>query len=457
MKKKVALSIAGSDPSGGAGIQADLKSFSYIGVYGLTAITCVTVQNTQTVKKIEKIPVKIVESQIDTLYDDFTIDAVKTGMLYSSDLVRCVAKKVKKYDINPIMDPIMVATSNDSLSQKDLQQAFIKHLLPHTYIITANIPEAVILSNRKIFSLDDMKKACKIIAEYGPRYVLIKGGHLSNDSAIDLLYDNTQFLQFSLPKIQGKKAHGSGCSLSALVTGFLALGEAVPDAIQKAKYIVWSMIQNGYSPGKGSDVLNHACVYTLPPSLQNTHHIEMWLALKKALQKVTAILPRELIPEVGMNFGYAIKNATHAEDVCALTGRIIKTSISVKVCGTLDFGGSKHIASIILAAMSYDKTIRSALNIRFSEKTIDLCTKAGMKIGFFDRKNEPLSALSTMEWGTREAISQFGNIPDIIFDKGGRGKEPMIRLLGENPQIIFQKLQKILQKAKITEDSTKSL
>lgn len=457
MEKKVALSIAGSDPSGGAGIQADLKSFSHIGVYSLTVITCVTAQNTQTVKRIEKIPVKLIESQIDTLYEDFTIDAVKTGMLYSSDLVRCIAKKVREYDMKPIMDPVMVATSNDSLSQKDLQQAFIKHLLPHTYIITANIPEAVILSNRKIISLDDMKKACKIIAEYGPRYVLIKGGHLCHDSAIDLLYDNTQFLQFSLPKIQGKKAHGSGCSLSALVTGFLALGEPVPDAIQKAKYIVWSMIQDGYSPGKGSDVLNHTCVYTLPPSLQNAHHIEIWLALKNAVQQVTAVLPLELIPEVGMNFAYATENAIHAKDVCALSGRIIKTSSSVKVCGSLEFGGSKHIASIILAVMSYDKTMRSALNIRFSEKVIDICRKAGMKIGFFDRKNEPTTAISTMEWGTREAISQFGSIPDIIFDKGGKGKEPMIRLLGENPQIIFQKLQKILQKAKITEDSTKSL
>ena len=142
MKKKIALSIAGSDPSSGAGIQADLKSFSFLGLHGTTVVTCITSQNTRRVKKIHKLPVEIIENQIDVLFEDFNIDAVKTGMLYDEEIIKCVVKKISEYKLTPVVDPVMIATSGDLLSQNTFVNSFKKYLLPKTFMLTANIPEA---------------------------------------------------------------------------------------------------------------------------------------------------------------------------------------------------------------------------------------------------------------------------------------------------------------------------
>jgi hydroxymethylpyrimidine/phosphomethylpyrimidine kinase len=145
-----------------------------------------------------------------------------------------------------------------------------------------------------------------------------------------------------------------------------------------------------------------------------------------------------------MNFAYALPNAKTPNDVCAIDGRITKHKGRFSLCGTLDFGASKHVASIVLTAMSYDATMRSAVNIRYSQKTVDLCKKIGFTLGSFDRKNEPLDAASTMAWGTNYVITEHGRLPDIIYDTGSVGKEPMIRVLGKNPEEVLLKIQKLL-------------
>jgi len=145
-----------------------------------------------------------------------------------------------------------------------------------------------------------------------------------------------------------------------------------------------------------------------------------------------------------MNFVYALPNATTFEDICALNGRIFKTKEKPIQCGTIRFGSSKHVSSIVLAAMSADISMRSALNIKYSQKNLDLCKKAGLKIGSFDRKDEPKKTSSTMEWGTKQAIKEFDFVPDAIYDEGGIGKEPMIRLIGKNPKNVLEKFQKLL-------------
>lgn len=447
MEKKVALSIAGSDPSSGAGIQADLKSFSFLGVHGITVVTCVTSQNTQQVKKIHKLPAKIIENQIDVLFEDFNIDAVKTGMLYDEEIIECVAKKISWYNLSPVVDPVMIATSGDDLSQNNFVKSIRRYLLPKTFILTANTPEACELTGLQIKSLEDVKKNCKKLFTFGPKYVLIKGGHLEGKNAVDVLYDGKIFHEFSLPRILNKKAHGSGCTLSAIITGLLALGEPPIEAVKKAKYVVWSMINEGYAPGKGSDVLNHSCEIVPPHTLPNNAYFNMWLELKNAVKKLVAILPSGFVPEVGMNFAYALKNAKSPEDICAIDGRILKTKDKAKICSNINFGTSKHVASIILATMSFDKNARCAVNIRYSKNNVEMCKKVGFSIGSFDRKNEPANAKSTMGWGTKEVITKLGFVPDIIYDTGGIGKEPMIRVLGKNPEDVLLKLQKIVKKS----------
>ena len=444
MEKKVALSIAGSDSSGGAGIQADLKSFSYLGIHGVTALTCVTAQNTQQVRSIYKVPVDIIEHQIESLFDDCSIAAVKTGMLCDEQIVKVVAKKLSDYHMKPVVDPVMVATSGDALANHTFVSSLQQYLLPQSLMVTANIPEAGALADMEIEKQRDVQQACKKIFELGPEYVLIKGGHLEDDIVVDILFDGKQFHTFILPRIPHKKAHGSGCTLSALITGFLALGESPVDAVEKAKYIVWSMIQEGYSPGKGSDVLNHSSAIQIPPLLRSNEKFLVWLELKTAIETMVSFLPPGYIPEVGMNFAYALPNAKTRNDVCAVDGRITKHKERPALCGTIDFGVSKHVASIVLAAMSFDTTMRSAVNIRYSQKTVELCKNIGFVVGSFDRKDEPPTAPSTMEWGTKHAITILGRLPYIIYDTGCVGKEPMIRVLGKNPEDVIFKIQKLV-------------
>ena len=444
MEKKVALSIAGSDSSGGAGIQADLKSFSYLGIHGVTALTCVTAQNTQQVRSIYKVPADVIEQQIESLFDDCSIAAVKTGMLYDEEIVKVVTQKLKAYHIKPVVDPVMVATSGDALANHTFVASLQKELLPLALMMTANIPEACALANMQITKQKDIEKACKKIFTLGPEYVLLKGGHFPDDMVADLLYDGKQFHRFVLPRIPQKKAHGSGCTLSALITGFLALGESPVTAVEKAKSIVWSMIQEGYSPGKGADVLNHSSAIQIPPLVRHNEQFEVWLQLKTAIETIVSFLPPRHIPEVGMNFAYALPNAKTRNDVCAVDGRIIKHQERPALCGTIDFGVSKHVASIVLAAMSFDTTMRSAMNIRYSQKTVELCKHIGFAFGTFDRKDEPPTTSSTMEWGTKYAITALGRVPDIIYDTGSMGKEPMIRVLGKNPEDVLFKIQKLV-------------
>jgi hydroxymethylpyrimidine/phosphomethylpyrimidine kinase len=444
MEAKVALSIAGSDSSGGAGIQADLKSFQYLGVHGVTAVTCVTAQNTQRVTAIFQVPLDILEQQLDSICTDFPVAAVKTGMLYNPEIVHTVVKKLSRYQLKPVVDPVMVATSGDALSTGTFTSALKQTLLPNALMVTANIPEASVLAGMKIDGVNDTKKACAKIHDLGPQYVLIKGGHSNDDSVTDVLYDGTTYHSYTLPRIPQRTAHGSGCTHSALITGLLALGESPERAVERAKAIVWSMIQEGYSPGRGADVLNHSSALQIPPPIRTNEHFQVWFALKTAIQSLVLFLPPSYIPQVGMNFAYALPDAKTRDDVCAVDGRITAQKEHLVLCGTLDFGVSKHVASIILAAMTADPTVRSALNIRYSPETVDRCKKTGFLVGTFQRVDEPVTAGSTMEWGTKQAIKTLGKIPDVIYDTGEVGKEPMIRLLGKNPGDVIQKLYKLV-------------
>lgn len=445
MEKKVVLSIAGSDSSGGAGIQADLKSFSYLGLHGVTAVTCVTAQNTQQVTSIYKVPSDMIRQQIESLCDDFSIAGVKTGMLYDEEIITVVAEQLKKHHLKPVVDPVMVATSGDVLSSQNFLAALKTKLLPYAFMVTANIPEAGILAERKLISQDDCEKAAKDIFDLGADYVVVKGGHLKGEMVTDLLYDGKQMYRFTLPRIPRKKAHGSGCTLSALLIGLLAMGEQPVIAVGKAKSIVWGMINEGYAPGKGADVLNHSSLIQIPPILENTERFTVWLQLKNAVETLIGFLPVQLIPEVGMNFAYSLPNPKTRHDVCAIDGRITKRTTGPALCGTLDFGCSKHVASIILAATSIEPTIRAAVNIRYSQETVQLCRKIGLSVSSFDRKFEPPDASSTMEWGTKQASTSCGFVPDIIYDTGSVGKEPMIRLVGKDPQDVLKKIKTLVQ------------
>ncbi len=254
-----ALTIAGSDSGGGAGIQADLKTFTAFSVYGMSVLTSITAQNTQAVLGIRDLPADFVELQIDAVTGDIGLDAVKTGMLSNKDIISSVAKKIKDYGVEKVViDPVMMAKSGDSLLKSDAEKALINELLPLAYVVTPNLPEAEVISGIKASSLDEMKESAIQIKALGPRNVLIKGGHLDWDQdAIDILYNGTDFHIYKASRIETKNTHGTGCTYSAAICAGLAKGFDVLDAVEDAKEYVTQAIKNSFDLGEGHGPLNH--------------------------------------------------------------------------------------------------------------------------------------------------------------------------------------------------------
>jgi hydroxymethylpyrimidine/phosphomethylpyrimidine kinase len=211
--------------------------------------------------------------------------------------------------------------------------------------------------------------------------------------------------------------------------------------------MLWNMINNGYHLGKGSDVLSITSniANNAPYSIQTSEHVNVWLALSKIIPRIINELPLTFIPEVGTNIGFAIKQANSSEDICALNGRIIRSATKAQQCGILQYGASKHIASIILTVMHTYPDIRCAMNIKYSPKNLSRCEKTSYHVSSFNRSDEPKEISSTMEWGTKNALAHSESCPDLIYDDGGIGKEPMIRLLGKNPKDVYTKLICILK------------
>jgi len=249
---KTALTIAGSDPSGGAGIQADLKTFSRLRVYGMAVITALTAQNTTVVTGTMEVPPDFVARQLDAVLGDIHVDAAKTGMLLTAGVVEVVACKVREHEIrNLVIDPVMISTSGAPLLNRDALGTFCRTLLPLALIITPNTGEAGMLTGRSITAIADMEEAALQVHGMGARSVLIKGGHLTGDDATDVLFDGSEFYHFQSPRIPSRDTHGTGCVLSAAITARLAEGKSLRDAVQLAKDFVSQAIKNGLRLGKG--------------------------------------------------------------------------------------------------------------------------------------------------------------------------------------------------------------
>jgi len=252
-----ALTIAGSDSGGGAGIQADLKTFSAFSVFGSSVLTALTAQNSVGVQAIHVVPPEFVSQQIDSVLGDIGTDAVKTGMLATSPIISAVAAKLRQYRVERIVvDPVMVAKSGDPLLLPDARSALIEEILPLALIVTPNLPEASALAEMEVTDRAEMEEAARRIHRLGPRSVLVKGGHLKDD-AVDLLFDGKGFTPFSSPRIDSQNTHGTGCTLSSAIAAGLAKGRPLPDAVRDAKDYVTRAIREGFAVGRGVGVLRH--------------------------------------------------------------------------------------------------------------------------------------------------------------------------------------------------------
>lgn len=259
MRNQIAcsLTIAGTDPSGGAGIHADLKTFQELKSYGMSVITSIVAQNTTGVQAIEHVNLELIEQQLESVISDMPVHAFKTGMIANMEIMEIIKREFPEIKAPYVMDPVMIATSGDALIEEESREFLREKLIPLTTIVTPNIPEAEFLIERKIETEEDMKHAAKIIVhELGAGAALVKGGHLQGD-AVDFLYDGENFHRFAVRRIETTNTHGTGCTYSAAITAHLSKGTPLLEAVEKAKQFITAAIQYSFPIGAGHGPTNH--------------------------------------------------------------------------------------------------------------------------------------------------------------------------------------------------------
>jgi hydroxymethylpyrimidine kinase/phosphomethylpyrimidine kinase len=432
----IALSIAGSDPSAGAGIQADLKTFAVLGVHGLTVITAITSQNTSKFSKVKEISSDMVQSQLESVLSDFNIDVIKIGMVYSSSIIKAIYSKLKETKIPIVLDPVFESTTGGVLLQNEALPLFKKLLVPLSFVITPNVPEAERLAGMKIRAPKDIRKAAAKIHRMGAENIVIKGGHLEGKNVTDFVLEKTKFYSFSGKRIN-RTTHGGGCNFSASLAASLAKGYSIKNAIKFAKEFSFKSIANSQKIGKGIFVTK----------IDKSDEIEN--ELSNAISKFTNLKNVfKYIPEVQTNFVFSRKNPNSLNDILGVSGRIVKVGDSAIVTGSLKYGGSKHVGAAVLIMTKKFPSIRSAINIKYDKEFIKKAISKKLSVSHYERLSEPsktrIKEGHTISWGIKNAIKDSTKPTDLIFHKGDLGKEPMILIFGTTPNQVLGKLNKII-------------
>ena len=427
------LSIGGSDPSSGAGIQSDVKTFDNLNAYGLTTITAITGQNTSKFGMIQPVTKNILKNQLDALFSDFIIDGIKIGMVYNSDIIKTIYDRLKKLSIPIILDPVIKSTTGGQLIKKSAMKDFKKYLLPIATVVTPNQFEAEYISGRKINSKKSLQNVGEIIQKMGSKNVVITGLELKKKIVSDFIVSEKQ--EFLEKRKINTINHGSGCNYSASMVFSLAQGRSILESAKFAQNFTWDSIKNAQKFGKGA-VITHKEKDPIQFELSNA--IDKFTKIKKISQR---------IPECQSNFVFSKKYPKSIRDILGISGRIIKNGVDVTKIGNLEYGGSKHVAMAALTMNKKFPFIRSALNIKFQKEVIIKLEKNDFIVKGYDRTKEPKSIKnkegSSIEWGINKAIKDSKIPPDAIFHKGDFGKEAMIIIFGTSPDTIIKKVSKI--------------
>ncbi len=433
-----AITVAGSDSCGGAGVEADLKTFAALGVFGTCALTAVTAQNTQGVYDILPIPPRMVEKQIEVVLDDIPVKAAKTGMLYSKEIMEAVAKTLDRHKLRVVVDPVFRAGTGSLLIREEDKEALIEAVVPRSFVVTPNRYEAEDMAQMKIKKIDDMKKAASNISKLGAKAVVVKGGHLDGADVTDILNYDGEFKVFTKPRVE-VEAHGGGCTFSAAIAAYLALDYEVVEAVTNAEEFMQKAIAFGSKVGKGRVPVNPMA--NLFNEAERHRVLEDVSAAAKMIEDHSEFLP--CIAEVGTQVAMALPYASTKRHVAAVEGRIVKFGERARAVGCARFGASDHVARIVLTAMGHDPLKRAALNLRYDQDLVAAFKKLGRVVSSFDRRLEPpeVKAMEggTLVWGVEEAIKAAGRVPDVVYDFGEVGKEPMIRVLGNSAMEVVEK------------------
>ncbi|MCL2318070.1 MAG: bifunctional hydroxymethylpyrimidine kinase/phosphomethylpyrimidine kinase [Methanomassiliicoccaceae archaeon] len=435
MIMKTALTIAGSDSIGGAGIQADIKAMASVGVHAATVITAVTVQNTKAVGSILPVPEEIVKEQIEAILKDCRVDAVKTGMLYSGEIVGVVVDMLEDREMPLVVDPVMIATVGGSLSKDNLIKSLKNDLLPICELVTPNKYEAEVLAGMKIKNEDDAMLACELIGKQGSS-VLLKGGHMDSKNVIDYLYLSSEFTKMSKPRLN-KAGHGSGCILSSYITANLAKGLDLVNAVLKSRELIQRSIETQYAVGKGELIVNPMASVSTPAG-GNNDRFDVLDALDATAEKIINSLPSSMVPKKGVNIAYAVKGAAGPEDIAGIDLRMTLKNGTLVKNGSAKFGAGGHLSFILMEIMKKDPKTRCVLNVAPAIDTLDLLEEIGMNTVLSGRKGNPL-------WGhaTKELLGKTKVVPDAIYDVDQKSGKTL-KILGKDPSEVMSKLSSIL-------------
>ena len=428
------VSIGGSDSSGGAGIQSDVKDLQLLDAYALTIVTAVTGQNTSKFGLVQPSSKKIIENQLETIFSDFKVDGIKIGMVYNSEIIKTIYKSLKKLSIPIVLDPVIKSTTGGMLIKKSALKDFKNYLIPLATVITPNKFEAEFISQTKINSKKSLRNSVEVIQKLGAKNIVVTGLSLENDNITDyVMAGKTQ--KFIINKKLTTTNHGSGGNYSAAMTFSLAKGKSIIESAKFAQKFTFESIVGAQKRGKGITI-----THKKTDKLQ-TH-------LSKAISSFIEIenISNE-IPECQTNFVFSKKSPKSINDVLGISGRLVKSGNIVIKAGTLEYGGSKHVATAVLEVNKKFKNIRSGINLKFSNDRILKLEKNGLVVKSYDRLKEPKKIKhkegSSIQWGITKVLNKSKIPPDAIFHKGDMGKEPMILIFGENPQSVIQKISKV--------------
>jgi len=433
------LIFAGSDSSGGAGVQADLKVTFSLGGYGMTVITALTAQNTLGVQKIHSVPLEFVKDQFKSISSDIGFDAVKIGMLHSEELVKLVADLLADIKKFIVIDPVMVSKGGGNLLKKNAVFALCKYLLPKAYLLTPNLDETEVILGRKIRDLSAMAQAARDLVDLGARAVIVKGGHLVNKSA-DVLYDGDKLYIFDAPRIDTIHTHGTGCTLASACATLLAQGWKLVPAVKRARLLVRRAIIDSFSLGSGCGPVNVLADFC--PNLRISSYLNQIYDAVKILETVSGL--GKLLPKEYNQLGYAFPGAVLDSEVLTITS-CVNIDGRIKAIDCPRVGISCYITRLILTIMKYDPNQRSAMILAFDNQLVERASVLGLSISescCTEKLSTDIKAYVNffMEKDIKLVVSRLGFVPDLIFDLGGIGKEPIIKLFAANPQEIVRKI-----------------
>jgi hydroxymethylpyrimidine/phosphomethylpyrimidine kinase len=434
---KTVLIIAGSDPGAGAGLQQDLKVTTLLGAYGFTVVTALTVQNSQGVLAVHPVAPEVVAAQLDAVLSDFPVAAVKVGMLATPALVRTVAERLKGLDAPLVLDPVLAAGGGFPLIEEAGIAILKEELFPLAHLLTPNALEAARLTGITVQTPADLEEAARRLQAMGPRWVLAKGGHVPGEP-VDVLTDGKNTYHLPGVRLAAPNHHGSGCLLASACAAGLAQGLSVPEAVNRARALTAQGLKYGLPLGRGTGPVNPYAAFA-----RDLARPEVLAALQTAAARLEKAGIEPLIPEVMSNLGYATPYPEGPQDVAAFPGRLRRGPQGLLIPAPPAFGASRHIAAVILTAMGIHPDLRSAMNVKFFEGLDELATLLHLRVAGFERGAEPPEVKaregSTLAWGVASVLKPGEPAPDLIYDRGGVGKEAMIRILGPTPMHVAEK------------------